>query len=556
MLSDSQLQLSQTLERICTELQLEIAIDPTECRFTLDMPVAVDVEHDEKGNLVGIGVCQNKKIVYFTAVSPILIDLLGQFRLAMHNGQGDMECLRSWGIPVQDSDLVWDTQLAFHIQDSSLPGFGLKSLAKTKLGIEYPAYEDLVGKKTAKVRKTLDQWPAEVVAKYNALDCYCTYRLTIDSYNQNLGTYLGSVELPVARVFSQMMSRGVCVDLEYLNTVKEQLENQQKPLKDDLLNELGPINLNSPKQLLGALNAKGIYPVFKGKPSTDKRAMALLPESPIVSTLLKFGEIETLLSTFVYAYLDRNQKIVHPYFNQTGTRTGRVSCSNPNLLQIPKRTENGRMVRKMFIPRPGFRMGDCDFGQIEPRLLAHLSQDRAMCGMFNGGIDFHDFTAERLSISRERAKVLNLSVGYRATYKSVSAQLKCSKEEAEAQIAAWWAMFPELRRWQDKLIFDSKRSGYCETLLGRRIKVENLNDPNPWKRESAERQLINNITQGSAAEVMKMAMIKIAENTQLSKTFGLLVQVYDELLWESQHIEHDKPIVIDCMINAIKLDAT
>lgn len=375
------------------------------------------------------------------------------------------------------------------------------------------------------------------------------------SYN-----YFLELERPTAFVLSTMENRGICVDLEYLRILKTSLEKQKLPIEEEIKNQLGAINLNSPRQLLEALNAKEIYPTFKGKPSTDKRALSPLRD-PIVQLLLSYGELETLLSSFVNPYLERNASIVHPWFNQCGTRTGRLSCSNPNLLQIPKRTENGKRVRRMFKARPGMLLGDCDFGQIEPRVMAHLSEDPILYKMFNDGIDFHEFTAERLDISRDKAKVLNLSVGYRATKYSVQRQLGGSLEEAQAEIDKWWALFPSLRRWQDKLIFDVKRSQFCTTLLGRRIRVDNLSEGNLWKRESAERQLINNITQGSAAEIMKMAMIKIDKEMchgafQAATRFGLLVQVYDELLFEadSRDIKMVTENVTHLMEQAIPLD--
>lgn len=367
--------------------------------------------------------------------------------------------------------------------------------------------------------------------------------------------YFIQIEKPVSRIFYDMSNRGICVDLEYLQRLKADLEAQKAPIEAEIKNELGPINLNSPKQLLGALNEKGIFPTLKGKPSTDKRALAYHISSGIVKSLLDYSQIDTLLSSFVLPYLERGQEVIHPFFNQCGTRTGRLSCSNPNLLQIPKRGDNGLKVRKMFIPRSGMQLGDCDFGQIEPRVLAHLSKDPNMCRMFNDGIDFHTFTATKLGIDRQRAKILNLSVGYRATFKSVSQQLKCSDSEAQNEIDKWWNLFPTLRRWQDALIFESKRSEFCTTLLGRRIKVDRLSDGNQWRREGAERQLINNITQGSAAEIMKLAMIKSANNYRAySCCFGPLVQVYDELLVESTAIESDLETLVKDMTTCIKLD--
>lgn len=529
-------------------------------------PLAIDVEHDESGNWVGVGIYDGSAY-YFTdkpGTSDYLNYLLKGHRIIAHNGVSDFKLLRQWGINVLDSQLYWDTYLMAHILDSSLKTYGLKAVAKRELGVEWPEYSDIVGKPKAKVRKTLDQWPVEVVARYNACDTSHTYEL----YKKQLvhavmpawkgisiaGEYFDSLEKPVSVVFDAMETRGVRIDVPYLEELKTKLEAEQAPIKQEIINELGEINLNSPKQLLAALNAKGIFPKLKNKPSTDKRAIERYKNAPVVSRLLEYSEFDTLLSSFIRPYVQRNVSLVHCFFNQCGTRTGRPSCSNPNLLQIPRRTENGKLVRRMFIPREGMVFGDCDYGQIEPRVLAHLSKDQNLCSLFNEGVDFHQYTAERLGVTREVAKVLNLSVGYRATHKSVSAQLKCSEMEAQNEIGKWWGLFPGLRRWQDTLIYETKRSGHCTTLLGRRIKVDGLNDPQSWKRESSERQLINNITQGSAAEIMKKAMINIHGHKDLSPTFGLLVQVYDSLLWESQHAFNDAQVVCNEMRDAVKLD--
>jgi DNA polymerase-1 len=555
LLSKKQEELIETFKGLIAQYDIELIInDPLPTVFDL---VSLDVEHDEEGNCVGIGLCQKNKCWYYT--SPTYFDKIILNDIIAHNGISDFECLRQWGINVKDEQLVWDTLLMGHIVDSSLKNYGLKAMAKRELDVQYPTYDDIVGKRTAKQKNercTLDKQPVELVAMYNAMDCYVTYKLWQKQNSSTCDTtgereYFDEIEKPVSQIFNKMSNRGIRLDLDYLVNLKYTLEQQKKPIEDKIKNELGDINLNSPKQLLEALNAKGIYPELKDKPSTDKRALAVYQSNGIVSNLLKYSELDTLLSTFVAPYLERNQSVVHPFFNQCGTRTGRLSCSNPNLLQIPRRTDNGKLVRRMFIPRDGMLLGDCDFGQIEPRVLAHLSKDAGMCDMFNNGTDFHAFTASKLGISRDRAKVLNLSVGYRATFKSVASQLKCSDKEAQNEIDKWWSLFPTLRRYQDTLIFESKRLGYCNTLMGRRIKVDGLTDGNRWQRESAERQLINNITQGSAAEIMKLAMIKM---DNMDPQFGLLVQVYDELLFESDDIEASLYWVKYCMENAVELD--
>lgn len=568
-------ELRKTLTDVCNANNIKLKVNTLS--FNLNSPAAIDIEHDEEGNLVGIGVFDGIHSYYFTYVPQWD---LSQVLFIAHNGKSDFEQLRAWGIPLSDSQLIWDTCLIGHIIDSSLKTYGLKDMARRDLSIEYPSYSDIVGKPKAKVRRTLDKWPVEITSKYNALDCFVTYKLfeaqsravrpvgTTGNRNQSAESqYFNTLEKPASYVFQNMETRGIRVDLKYLNDLKANLERQKAPIEIQIKNQLGNINLNSPKQLLGALNAKGIRPQLKGKYSTDKRALQSFAENPIVSNLLKFSELDTLLSSFVYPYLERNTEVVHPFFNQCGTRTGRPSCSNPNLLQIPRRTDNGKLVRRMFIPREGMLMGDCDFGQIEPRVLAHLSKDPVMSKMFNDGINFHSFTQERLklggtigdkdSIGYNKAKVLNLSVGYRATFKSVQAQLGGTKDEAQEQINNWWELFPTLRRWQDVLIHDSKRSGFCTTLLGRRIKVDGLTEGNSWKREAAERQLINNITQGSASEIMKRAMILIQKGQQcgeFSPSFGLLVQVYDELLAESENMEEDIKQMKWCMQNSVPLD--
>lgn len=572
ILTPKQEELLATFEALAIQHSIDIQVNPE--HYELRSPCAIDVEHNEEGDLVGIGLYDGLRSHYFTRTSPKLQELLVSLSMVAHNGKGDFEQLRVWGIPVLESQLIWDSMLTGHIIDSSLGSYGLKDMAKRELNIVYPGYDEIVGKHKGKSTKapkcpqnesgccgrvTLDKQPVRLTALYNAFDCFVTFKLYEKQHNANENlqatNYFEQIEKPASNVFAAMETRGTRINVSFLKDLKAKLEAQQKPIKESILNELGPINLNSPKQLLGALHAKQIQPYNKkGKPSTDKFALASLTAHKVVRDLLEFSELETLLCNFVYPYLERNTEIVKPFFNQCGTRTGRPSCSNPNLLQIPKRTDNGKLVRQMFIPRPGMLMGDCDFGQIEPRVLAHLSKDPVLCGMFNEGVDFHTFTADRLDINRDRAKVLNLSVGYRATFKSVMAQLGGTKDEAQKQINSWWSLFPALRRWQETLIYASKRSGFCTTLLGRRIKVDGLESNNSWVREAAERQLINNITQGSAAEIMKLAMIRLDKDPRLSPQFGLLVQVYDELLAESTDMLQDIAIMQDDMVNAIKLD--
>lgn len=590
--SRKQLDLLNTFRGLIEQYGIKIHLDEpltTSAQSGQDV-LSVDVEHDESGAYVLTGFYHIGTNSYYgyTSAESLCRVYDSSLKLVAHNWNGDFECLRQWGFEVKDDQLVGDTMLTGHILDSSLKAYGLKDMAKRELGIEYPSYDDIVGKRGLKAeRVTLDKQPIELVVHYNAMDVYSTAKL----YERQRGLlttspsgshqakptavqYFEDVEKPVSKIFNQMSTRGIRVDLEYLRDLKETLEEKKEKIILELENELGPIqrkfdlidnsfklklNLNSPKQLLEALNAKDIYPELKGKPSTDKRALERFKNDPIVSSLLRFSELETLLSSFVYPYLERGTEYVHPFYNQVGTRTGRLSCSNPNLLQIPKHSDNGKLVRHMFIPRDGMLLGDADYGQIEPRIMAHFSKDPNLCEVFRSGKNFHKFTQQRMGFpdtddGYKRAKVLNLSVGYRATFKSVSSQLKCSDKEAQNEIDKWWALFPTLRRWQDKLIFESKRSGFVTTLLGRHVRVDDLSHGNSWRREGAERQLINNIAQASAREVIVLGMIRLSKDDRLSSTFGMLIQVYDDLVFETSQMENDSKAVVDCMTKAIKLE--
>lgn len=563
VLSEKEQSLLDELTGVCNANNIKVCLNAPNWFYEGAM-VALDVEHDEAGGFVGCGICvSGYNTVYYFSDLPLLTGInFDSLAIIAHNGKTDIECLQQWGCNVKQEQLVWDTELIAHIIDSSRKGYGLKKLAESDLCIVYPSYDDIVGKKSAKIRRTLEKWPVSIVSLYNALDVYCTMKLYEQQVKSSGGSrasdtstaqYFNTLEKPVSLIFQGMETRGIRVDLDYLKQLKMDLERQKTPIENEIKNDLGNINLNSPKQLIGALHAKEIYPELKGRPSTDKRALATFKDRPVVDSLLKYSELDTLLASFVAPYLERNTEVVHPFFNQCGTRTGRPSCSNPNLLQIPKRTENGKLVRKMFIPRTGMRLGDSDLSGIEPRMLAHLSQDKNMLKLFNDGVDFHSYFAQRVGVERDVAKVFDLETYYRATKYGVARTLKCTQDKAQKYIDMAWNLFPELRRWEEKIIFDAKRSGFITTLLGRRIKIDNLDSANNWKREAAERQVMNNIAQGSAAEVMKLGMLKVFNDKRMHPQFGLLIQVYDQLVAESPDMENDLKYMKEDMEKAIEL---
>ncbi len=497
---------------------LKLVIDAP-CPEWGDNPVALDEEDDEKGTFVGCGLYPGGDTVYYYTKPTFNLPK----KINAQNGNTDLHKLKKWGFPVTGEHLFFDTQIAAYALDST-SDVGLKDQAEALLGIKYPTYKEIVGKGRSK--RTLDKQPIDLVAAYNAMDCFTTYRL-YEHYKSRMPSYF-KLDMRLAHALFRMEERGVRIDQTKLQVHKHTFEGKRERLLDRITSVLGPINLDSPKQLLQALQAIGIEPRFKGKPSTDKRALSKFADEPIVKLLEEYSQVSTLLESFIYKYEAYGDSVVNPWFNQCRTRTSRLACKNPNLQQIPTKTDDGRLVRELFIPtREGYSFWDADFGQIEPRLMAHLSGDETMIGMFNDGIDFHDFTSARLNIERNQAKVLNLSVGYRATKFSVSKQLDCELWTAQREINKWWSMFPRLAEWEEEIITAARKEGFVTSLLGRKVPIEGLESENMFEREHAERLCINNLIQASAAEVNKLALTALDDNGA-----ELNISVHDEILGE------------------------
>lgn len=509
-------------------------------------PYVIDVENYKDGRFAGLGVYAPnnpyKEVYYWTDLNNFPKTHFFKHILIGHVLRTDIQKLKKWGFEIDDNRVHYDTALIEHLQDSTKMKYGLKELVKAKFGIEYPSYEKIVGD------GDFDSVPVDVAANYNGMDLISTYEL-YKSQTRELAEskiYKGLI-WPLGQVLTSMEERGLKIDLPYLDRLQMSLGGSKAELEADLYKELGAaVNLNSPKQLLEALNVKGITPKYKGKASVDKRGLRSLEQTPVISQLLGFSELETLLSSFVTPLLEQgrsSEAVIRAFFSQTATRTGRLACYRPNLQQIPTHTEKGREVKKAFVARPGFKLVELDYSAIEPRLLAHFSKSRALVQLFKSGTNFHDYTASRLGIDRQKAKVLNLSTGYRATKYGLAYQLKCSTEQAEKQLNDWWALWPDLYLWEELLIAKTRKTGFVETLYGRRIFIDNLDSKEKKLRETAERRVIENTAQGSVSDLIGLAMI------QLDKE-GLLIinQVHDSLVFEFPENKIDEYIQKACVI--------
>ncbi len=537
---------------------------------------AVDIENNKDGSFAGAGVYAGGTVAYYASRLETL-DL--PTRIIGHSFNTDGHKLRGWGVPFDPRSCVDDTQIAAFALDSTADT-SLKDLAKNKHGILYPSFYSMVKKKKgvktlAEHVQSLMNWtydpvwenkrlndtvkwdfqpselPVELLAAYNIMDCYVTW-LEFNRTANTTPAYYRTLNMPLSYVLFNMEELGVKFDQTKRAELQVILETRLAELQIAISNVLGPINLDSPKQLLEALQGIGLDPKWKGKPSTDKRGLAKFVGNPLIDNLLQFSTYSTLLTSYVQKYEAYGDSIIHPWFGQCKTRTARLACSNPNLQQIPVKTELGKYFRRMFVPtRKGYSLFAADFGQIEPRILAHDSKDKALCQMFKDGIDFHDFTSQRMGIDRATAKVLNLSVGYRATRFSVARQLKVDQWEAQRAIDKWWSMFPRLAEWEEQVICKARNDGGVYTMDGRFIPVDHLNDSDQFSREHAERMAINNKVQGTAGEINTRALIGLDNHGA-----ELSISIHDEAVGEVQsHLaEMILPRYTKIMEECIKLD--
>lgn len=491
--------------------------------------IAFDVEDDENNRFVGLSIYDGgDRIYYYSKLIPDLKDIFRDKKLITHNGRYDVRQMNRWGVPVKVEQIVGDTRLAAYVEDCTNEQADLKSLAANCLGVKYPSYHEMVGKGARKI--TLDRQVIEDVAAYNCNDSYVTWHVwhyfTEKVFTNPTIRKLFDFELKTLYTIYHMEENGIGFDPGRLQYVGEQIKWKEEITAEDLRRKLGPINLNSPKQVLNAFHKKGIKPRFKGKDSVDKRAFSKFKNDPLVNQYLFHSHISTLIDSFINPLKEYGIRLYADY-SQTRTRTGRLACKAPNIQQIPARTDEGKLIRSCFVPKDGYVFWDADFGQIEPRVMAHFSKDPALTKMFKDGVDFHDFTARAMKISRDKAKVLNLSVGYKVGASNVANQLGVKIPEAQKAIEKWWAQFPVLKKWEEELIEKTKQSGYVTTLYGRCINVPDLDSPDEFKRGMAERMVINNIIQGSAAEIMKEGMIALDR-----AGYKIVAVIHDEALGE------------------------
>ena len=382
-----------------------------------------------------------------------------------------------------------------------------------------------------------------------------------------------NIELPLISVLANMEITGFKVDVNYLLNMKEDLSKEINNIEKEIYDLAGmEFNIASPKQLSDVLFNKMMIPYPKrvkdGNYSTSKDILDKLSDYPIIEKILKFRTLSKLLSNYVVGLIDeiKSDGKIHTIFNQTLTRTGRLSSERPNLQNIPIRMEEGRLIRKAFIPRENSIIISSDYSQIELRVFAHMSHAENMIHAFKEDLDIHAKTAADIfhvdinevdKNMRRQAKAVNFGIIYGISGFGLSEDLGINLYEAKDFIDNYLATFPGIKEYMDKVVSDAHKNGYVKTLFNRKRVIEELNNKNYLIRSSGERMAMNTPIQGTAADILKMAMVELQKRMDKeSLNSKMLVQVHDELVFDvpENEVEIMKELIRDVMENVYKLD--
>ena len=488
-----------------------------------------------------------------------------------HNANYDVTVLANHGINCRNVD--FDTMIAAHLLGK--PQLGLKTLSQVVLGREMTPISQLIG--TGRKQITFDRVDIEPAAQYAAADADMTGQLRSSFerpvHDEGFGKLLNDMEMPLMPVLVTMQRHGIKMEAGVLHEMSRDLNEQMHTVETELYQSIGhTVNINSPQQLSDLLFKELGLPHSKRTKtgySTDANSLeGLKGMHPVVDNILEYRQISKLKSTYVDALpemINPRTGRIHTSYNQTGSATGRISSSDPNLQNIPIRTEAGRQVRRAFVAQdaPDWFLFSADYSQIELRVLAHMSQDPGLLDAFRRGEDIHSATASLMfdvplndvnSDQRRIAKVLNFGVIYGLSAHGISQQTEFSREEGAGFIEAYFNKYPGISGYLEDVKAKTRQNQSVETLLGRRRLVPEINASNFNVRGGAERMAINMPIQGTAADIMKLAMIRVQRRLdQGDLQAKMLLQVHDELVFEAprDELEGLKELVYDEMPSAL-----
>jgi len=489
-----------------------------------------------------------EKTTALTLLKPVLenpaIQKVGQ------NFKYDLTIFARNGIDVQG--VAFDTMLESYVLNST-GRHNMDDLAKRYLGHQTISFEEIAGK--GKNQLTFNQIPLDQAAEYAAEDADVTMKLQQVLWEKlskepTLEKLFKEMELPLLGVLSRMERRGVLIDSDALFLQSNEIANRLSELEEQAYVLAGqPFNLASTKQLQEILFDKLGLPVIqktpKGAPSTNEEVLEELAFShELPKVLVEHRGLSKLKST----YTDKLPQMVNPQtgrvhtsYHQAVTATGRLSSSDPNLQNIPIRNEEGRRIRQAFIAREGFTVVAADYSQIELRIMAHLSQDQGLINAFTQGKDIHRSTAAEIfgvsldevtSEQRRNAKAINFGLIYGMSAFGLSRQLGIGRADAQSYMDLYFKRYPGVQTFMHDIREKAKAQGYVETLFGRRLYLPDINSSNGMRRKAAERVAINAPMQGTAADIIKRAMIQLDQKLQNDPDIEMIMQVHDELVFE------------------------
>jgi DNA polymerase-1 len=510
--------------------------------------------------------------VALEALRPVLTD--SNVQKLGHNLKYDVVVLARAGVPVKG--VAFDTMIARYLLQSGERALGLKDVAYFELGIQMVPITDLIGK--GKDQISMADVPVERAATYACADADVAFRLAQRFEGQlreaGLWDLFSRVEMPLLSVLARMEQAGVAIDVPYLKAMSADLAEKIADLESSIYQEVGhTFNLNSTQQLSRVLFEELGLPTG-GKTQngfrTDADTLdALRPHHPVIGMILDYRQLVKLKSTYVDALplmINARTGRVHTSFNQTGAITGRLSSSEPNLQNIPIRTDLGRQVRRAFIAgSPDAVLLTADYSQVELRILAHITRDANLIDAFRQEKDIHAATASQIlgvplaqvtPDQRRIAKTVNFGVLYGMSDYGLATQLGMSRSDARAFIENYFAQYPTVARYLESTKQQALEQGYVTTLLGRRRYIPEINTPNRQIRAQAERTAINMPIQGTAADIIKVAMIRIDRALQeRGLAAKMILQVHDELVFEvhERDVDDVRALVVDLMENAFPM---
>ncbi|MCX6013132.1 MAG: DNA polymerase I [Chloroflexi bacterium] len=563
---DSEEALDRLVEEIQNATYLAFDTETTGIEPMLDALVGISLSiKPGSASYIPLGHLEGQQISVKKVIEKLQPVFTSSKPKVAHNGKFDIEILSRYGFKV--NNLNFDTMIAAHLLGEK--NISLKTLSFNKLNIEMTPIKALIGSGSKQL--TMSQVPVSVVSDYSCADADMTMRLKDlfepELKNQNLIKLFTDVEMPLATVLLRMEMTGIAVNTAYLINLADDLLGKIQTIELKIYNDVGhQFNINSPQQLAGVLyDDLRLQPGQGKKRSTEASILEELKDAhPVINSIMEYRQLTKLKSTYVDALpamINPETKRIHTCFNQTQTTTGRLSSSNPNMQNIPI----GKLIRQAFIANKGCLLLAADYSQIDLRVMAHLSQDKRLVSAFVNDEDIHTQTAmEVFGLTKDKvtpqlrraAKTINFGIIYGMSGYGLEKATDFSREDASRYINAYFEKYPGVKIYHEKIKREAEEKGYVQTILGRRRYIPEIRSSNRMVKSEAERMAINMPVQGTASDIIKIAMIEIQKAIDSSGFKSrMLLQVHDELVFEIPEAElmEMRALVQNIMSNAITL---